>query len=283
LTGGTPGAARLVMVGCGNMGYALLTGWINARRIAPSDIMIVEPSDVLRARVAALGCRTVAHADAVPADGPLCVILAVKPQIIAHVAADYRRFAGGKTIFVSIAAGTTLQQLLLLLAPQTPVVRCVPNTPASVGDGLILSCANAFVTTTMKNDLDALFSANGKVVSIDDEQLLDAATAISGSGPAYVFSMIEALALAGEKVGLPRDLATQMSLQTFLGAASLAAKTGEEIGTLRAQVVSPNGTTAAALEIMNGNGQLTELMENAVAAAFKRAKELAAESERISG
>jgi pyrroline-5-carboxylate reductase len=273
---GQPGG--LLMVGCGNMGYALLTGWINAGCLAPRDVVVVEPSDALRARVDALGCRTVSSADALPADIPRYVVLAVKPQIIGRVAADYRRFGGGDTVFISIAAGTTLQQLLLLLSSRTPVIRCVPNTPAAVGDGLVLACANAFVSAAMRAETNALFAANGQVVAIDDETLLDAATAISGSGPAYVYSMIEALAAAGETIGLPQKLARQMSLQTFLGASSLAAKTGEEIATLRAQVVSPNGTTAAALAVMNGDGQLTRLFQDSVTAAFDRAKELASES-----
>ena len=266
---------KVVLAGCGNMGYAMLSGWVRGERLDPAEVMVVEPNAELRARAAALGVGVAADVSAL-ADGeaPALVVFAVKPQVIREVAAGYKGFAGRGTAFLSIAAGTTIATFEEVLGKDAAIVRCMPNTPAAIGKGMMVTCSNPHVTKDAQGFAAELLAASGEVASVDDEALMDAVTAVSGSGPAYIFHFIECLTAAGEKAGLPADTAKLLAMQTVFGAASLAAASDEEPGRLREQVTSPNGTTAAALGVLMGGDRLKTLVEEAVEAARKRSVEL---------
>jgi pyrroline-5-carboxylate reductase len=273
--GGLPMTIKLVLAGCGNMGYAMLSGWLKARKLDPADVFVVEPNTDLRNRAAALGCVSAADAGGIPAEAiPELVVIAVKPQVIRDVTAAYKRFSNGQTTFVSIAAGTPVATFEEVLGNRAPIMRCMPNTPAAIGKGMMVVFSNGLVSDETKRFVADLLSASGKVADIDDEGLMDAVTAVSGSGPAYIFHFIEALTVAAEKAGLPAETARLLAMQTVYGAASLAAESGEEPGVLRKQVTSPNGTTAAALAVLMGEDRLANLLTQAVEAARLRSIEL---------
>jgi pyrroline-5-carboxylate reductase len=266
---------RLVLAGCGNMGYAMLAGWLKAGKLEPDEVLVVEPNGDLRARAEALGCGGTADAAAIPADAvPQFVVLAVKPQVIRPVAETYRRFNDGRTTFVSVAAGTPVATLESSLGGKPPVMRCMPNTPAAIGKGMMVVFSNPRVAEPAKRQVLDLLSASGEVAMIEDEGLMDAVTAVSGSGPAYVFHFIEALTAAAQEAGLPEQTARLLAMQTVYGAATLAAQSREDPGVLRQQVTSPNGTTAAALGVLMGGDRLTKLVTEAVEAARLRSIEL---------
>src|SRR3954452_5844555 len=266
---------RLVLAGCGNMGYAMLSGWLKSGKLAPSAVFVVEPNAELRDRAVALGCGAAADAGAIPADAvPDLVVIAVKPQVIRDVTAAYKRFGDGRTTFVSIAAGTPVATFEHILGHLAPVIRCMPNTPAAIGKGMMVVYSNPLVTDDIRRFVAELLSASGVVTTIDDEGLMDAVTAVSGSGPAYIFHFIEALTVAAEKAGLPAATARLLAMQTVYGAASLAAESREDPAVLRKQVTSPNGTTAAALGVLMDEDRLTNLLTEAVDAARLRSIEL---------
>jgi pyrroline-5-carboxylate reductase len=267
---------RLVLVGCGNMGYAMLSGWVKSGKLTAEDVFVVEPNETLRERAAVLGCLTADNADAIAADVvPELVVIAVKPQVIRGVVEAYKRFGDGRTTFVSIAAGTAVATFEDILGNRAPVMRCMPNTPAAIGKGMMVVYSNHLVSDAAKRLVADLLSASGEVATIDDERLMDAVTAVSGSGPAYIFHFIEALTAAAQKAGLPAETAKLLAKQTVYGAASLAAESADEPGVLRQQVTSPNGTTAAALAVLMGEDRLTRLLTEAVEAARLRSIELA--------
>ena len=266
---------RLVLAGCGNMGYAMLSGWLKSGKLAPATVFVVEPNADLRQRAETLGCGVAADAGGIPADAvPALVVIAVKPQVIRDVTSAYKRFGDGRTTFVSIAAGTPVATFEAILGNRAPIARCMPNTPAAIGKGMMVVFSNRLVSDDSKRFIADLLSASGEVAEIDDEGLMDAVTAVSGSGPAYIFHFIEALTVAAEKAGLPTKTAKLLAMQTVYGAASLAAESGEEPGLLRQQVTSPNGTTAAALAVLMGEDRLTKLLTEAVEAARVRSVEL---------
>ncbi|MDX8463074.1 pyrroline-5-carboxylate reductase [Mesorhizobium humile] len=266
---------RLVLAGCGNMGYAMLSGWLKSAKLEPQAVFVVEPNAELRQRAEHLGCRAAAEATAIPADAvPDLVVIAVKPQVIREVTAHYKRFGDGRTSFLSIAAGTPVATFEDVLGELAPVIRCMPNTPAAIGKGMMVVFSNPLVSDDVRRFVVELLSASGVVTTIDDEGLMDAVTAVSGSGPAYIFHFIEALTIAAEKAGLPAETAKLLAMQTVFGAASLAAEADEEPGVLRQQVTSPNGTTAAALAVLMGGDRLTKLVTEAVEAARLRSIEL---------
>lgn len=262
------------LVGCGNMGSAMLKGWLADD---PSlSVVVVEPSDALRARAEAMGAQVVADASGMGGmDAPDLVILAVKPQLMSDVVPSYAHWAGGASTFVSIAAGTTMATLAELLPGDTPLIRCMPNTPAAIGAGMMVCCANDLTSDEARTLATRLLGASGEVDWIEDEALMDAVTAVSGSGPAYVFHLIECLAAAGVEMGLEPALSERMALQTVMGAGRLASEVETPPGTLREQVTSPGGTTAAALGVLMGDGRLQALMTDAVRAARDRGAELA--------
>ncbi|MDX8541071.1 pyrroline-5-carboxylate reductase [Mesorhizobium abyssinicae] len=266
---------RLVLAGCGNMGFAMLSGWLKSGKLAPQSVFVVEPNDALRKRAEALGCGVAADAAGIPADAvPSLAVIAVKPQVIREVTAAYTRFGDGRTTFLSVAAGTSVATFTSILGDSAPIVRCMPNTPAAIGKGMMVVFCNPLVSDETKRFVADLLSASGQVAEIDDEGLMDAVTAVSGSGPAYIFHFIEALTAAAEKAGLPARTAGLLAMQTVYGAASLAAESHEDPGVLRQQVTSPNGTTAAALAVLMGEERLTKLLTEAVEAARLRSIEL---------
>lgn len=268
-------SVTIVLVGCGNMGYAMLEGWLRSGRLVPDEVAVVEPNAGLHQRASALGASVHASAAELAAEiAPMLVILAVKPQVMQDVVPAYARFVAGNTTFLSIAAGTGIATIERLLGGEASVVRCMPNTPAAIGRGMMVTFANPRVTQAAREYIAALLSASGAVAEIADESLMDAVTAVSGSGPAYVFHFIECLAAAGEKAGLPRETAAELAMETVYGAASLAKESGEKPSRLREQVTSPNGTTAAALGVLMGEGRLERLVTEAVEAARRRGVEL---------
>ncbi|MBX3584146.1 MAG: pyrroline-5-carboxylate reductase [Rhizobiaceae bacterium] len=265
---------RVLLVGCGNMGFAMLSGWLASGKLTPSETLVIEPNDELRQRAAGVGAGVAASSAGLGPDvSPEIVVIAVKPQVLREVLAGYKGLAG-KSTFLSIAAGVGVSAFTEILGSGAAVVRCMPNTPASIGKGMMVLFSNANVSEQAKQFVNDLMSASGEVATIDDEGLMDAVTAVSGSGPAYVFHFIECLTAAAAKAGLPADVARLLAMQTVNGAAALAAESREDPAVLRRQVTSPNGTTAAALEVLMGEDRLKNLVAEAVEAARARSVEL---------
>jgi len=259
----------VLLVGCGRMGGALLSGWI-AKGFDPSAIVVVEP------QLAPDGMMGVSSFKDIPKDfRPDVVLLAVKPQVMDEVLPPYARYAA-HALFLSIAAGRTLASFERILGPETAIVRSMPNTPAAVGRGITVACANRIASKLQKARAEELLSAVGEVAWVEEESLLDAVTAVSGSGPAYVFLLAETLAKAGEKAGLEPGLAAKLARATVFGSGELLYRLDSPPAILRQNVTSPGGTTAAALAVlMAQNGGLQPLIDEAVAAAAKRSRELA--------
>jgi pyrroline-5-carboxylate reductase len=262
----------LALIGAGNMGGALLSGWL-ARGIDTSVITAIDPNTPPAASRS--GIRL--------ASGPAglgkfdVLVIAIKPQLFADVLPGLAHLCGPQTAVVSVAAGQTIKSIAHRLGHSGAIIRTMPNTPALIGKGVTGAFANAACTTDQKARVNGLLEAVGKVAWVDDESLIDAVTAVSGSGPAYVFHLVEAMAEAGRKAGLPADLAMLLARETVSGAGELLARSSEPASRLRENVTSPKGTTAAALEVLMGEGGLAPLMERAVAAAKQRAQELAGE------
>jgi len=259
---------KLLLVGCGKMGGAMLRGIVAAR--LASDIVVIEPSPPSLS-----GVTWHASPDQLnPAFTPDVVIIAVKPQMIAEALPPYARFANA--VFLSIAAGITLDKLATLLGnPKAAIIRTMPNLPASIGQGMTVAIANAYVTAAQRGLCDRLLCAIGQTAWGEDENLLDAVTALSGNGPAYVFALCEAMEKAGVELGLSPTLSAQLARHTIIGSGALLAATSDSAGDLRRAVTSPKGTTEAALTQLLGQGGLNELMHKAMTAALQRAKELA--------
>lgn len=263
----------LLLAGCGNMGAALLQGWIDSG--IPADaIRIIEPSGADRA--VAAGADAAQVFTSAPADGiiPRAIVLAVKPQIMASVAPALRPLIGADTLVISIAAGTTLKTLANLTGGHARLIRSMPNTPAAVGRGATVMVARPEVSAEERALTRTLLSAVGAAYEVEDEALMDAVTALSGSGPAYVFYMIECLARAGAELGLPPALALDLARDTVAGAGELAIRSQEDPSTLRIQVTSPNGTTAAGLGVLMSEQGLAPLIRETLTAAADRSREL---------
>lgn len=268
-----PAPRTLLLVGCGRMGTALLRGWL-ARDVA-AQFVVVEPEGAPPELAEAANVAFHRDPDTLPQRlAPTAVVFAVKPQTIDAVLASYRRWAAPATVFLSIVAGKTLAGIARHLGPAA-LVRTMPNLPAAIGRGFTVACANPQVTTDQRRLCEALLGAVGESAWVDDERLLDAVTAVSGSGPAYVFLLIEALARAGEQEGLPPDLAMQLARATVAGAGELARRSGESPAALRESVTSPGGTTRAALDVLMAADGLEPLIGRAVAAAASRSRVLA--------
>ena len=266
---------KLVLVGCGNMGYAMLAGWCGSGRIDANEIVVVEPVNALRQRAEELGVTALSAFEDIPQEAkPSLIVFAVKPQMMAVVVPAYQQFVDAGATVVSIAAGTRIAFFEKVFGPGTPVIRCMPNTPAAIGAGMMVTTTNTNVSPETSRFVDNLLSASGEVASVEDENMMDAVTAVSGSGPAYVFHFIESLTSAGIDAGLPPDTAAKLAGQTVLGAAMLAAQSTETPSTLRERVTSPNGTTAAALSVLMGNDRMKKMVSEAVNAARRRSIEL---------
>jgi len=261
----------ILLAGAGKMGGAMLTGWL-ARGLDASRVVVVEPqpSEEIRA-LAAQGVRLNPTAKDIGAVATL--VVALKPQTFAEAGADLKPFAAADTLVVSIMAGTTIASLQRVCGGS--VVRAMPNTPAAIGRGITVAVAADDVSAAQRAVADALLHAMGSVEWVDDEGLMDAVTAVSGSGPAYIFLLAEELARAGVKAGLPVELATRLARETVAGSGELLHRSDLPSATLRQNVTSPGGTTAAALEVLMGADGLQQLMIRAIAAATRRSKQLA--------
>ena len=266
-------AGTIVLVGAGKMGSAMLDGWI-ALGLAPSRVAVIEPQP--SAEISALAARGLKlnPAPRAVAD-PAVIVIAVKPQSAAEVVPAAAPLVGPSTVVVSIMAGQRLASLERALPAGSAVVRTMPNTPAAIGRGITVAVANARVSAPQRDLAQRLLAAIGAVEWVDDEGLLDAVTAVSGSGPAYVFLLAEALAQAGAAAGLPADLAERLARATVAGSGELLHRSPLDAATLRRNVTSPGGTTEAALALLMGREGLGPVMQQAVAAATRRSRELA--------
>lgn len=259
----------LVLLGCGKMGSAMLAGWLRQGLPARSvHVIDPQPSDWLRA--------SGVHLNGVVPARPALVLIAVKPQMMADALPRLADMGNGTTLFVSVAAGITLSFLEEVLGDKTPIVRSMPNTPAAVAQGITAIVGNAVVGEAELSEAEALLSAVGEVVCVASEAQMDAVTGVSGSGPAYVFHLIETLAAAGAAQGLDDAVAMQLAKATVAGAGALALSSEDSPSQLRVNVTSPNGTTQAALEVlMDETRGFPDLIGRAVEAATQRSRELA--------
>lgn len=262
-------AARgLVLLGCGKMGSAMLAGWLDGG-LTPASVWVLDPhpSDWVQAQGVNLNTD-------IPA-APAIVLVAVKPQMMADALPSLASMGDGGTLFLSIAAGTPLSFFEQVLGRNTPVIRAMPNTPAAIGRGITALIGNARAGNDHMDLAETLLAAIGQTVRLDTEAQMDAVTGVSGSGPAYVFHLIETLAAAGVAQGLPDAMAMQLAKATVAGAAALADTSEDSPAQLRKNVTSPNGTTQAALEVlMDEKNGFPALLPRAVAAAAQRSKEL---------
>ena len=259
----------IALAGAGKMGGAMLTGWL-AQGLDAARVVVIEPAP--SAEISALATRGVRinPGAAGPAD---TLVVAVKPQMFREAGARLKSLVGDNTLVVSIMAGTTIASLQEVCGGA--VVRAMPNTPAAIGRGITVAVAAGNVSPAQRATADALLRATGSVEWVEAESLMDAVTAVSGSGPAYVFLLAEELARAGVAAGLPEALATKLARETVAGSGELLHRSELSSATLRQNVTSPGGTTAAALAVLMGADGLQQLMTRAVAAATARSKDLA--------
>jgi pyrroline-5-carboxylate reductase len=264
---------RVLLIGFGNMGQALARGWLAHGREAAS-VRVVEAADAARAVAVELGLDAVAEIDKTE-QGADVIVLAVKPNQLVSVLPAAARRAGTDALVLSIAAGKTLAQIEAGLGASLAVVRAMPNTPAAIGQGMTALVGNARVSQRHQSLATDLMAAVGAVAWLADEAQMDAVTAVSGSGPAYVFLLVECLEQAGRELGLDAGLARQLAVTTIAGAGRYAASVPLDPAELRRRVTSPNGTTQAALDVLMGAGGLQPLVTRAVRAAAARSRELA--------
>ncbi|WP_333714530.1 pyrroline-5-carboxylate reductase [Yoonia sp.] len=259
----------LVMLGCGKMGSAMLRGWLRTG-LPPQSVYVIDPhpSDWVKTQGVRINADLPAH--------PAIAVIAVKPQMMAEALPDVGALGDGQTLVISVAAGTPIATFEKVLGDKTPIVRAMPNTPAAIGHGITALIGNANVDEDGMLMAEALLLSVGECVRLDNEDQMDAVTAVSGSGPAYVFHLIETLAAAGVAEGLPPALAMELAKATVGGAGELAETSDEDPAQLRINVTSPNGTTQAALEVlMDAETGFPALLRRAVAAAARRSQELA--------
>lgn len=262
----------VVLVGAGNMGGAMLKGWVQ-NGMEPEKITVLDPGVSDQVKSTLLKSK-IWHAET-PAgvSAPDVLVLAIKPQMMAQVLPTLSALVSEHTVVVSVAAGTTLSTITDALG-DVAAIRVMPNTPSLVLRGMSVGCANAKTSDEQRSYVNDLMSAIGMVEWVEDEKLIDAVTAVSGSGPAYVFHLAECMAEAGIKAGLPDELAMTLAVQTISGAGELLRLSDDAPATLRKNVTSPNGTTAAALDVLMGENAMQELLAKAIMAAKKRSEEL---------
>ncbi|MES5484863.1 pyrroline-5-carboxylate reductase [Bradyrhizobium sp. INPA03-11B] len=264
-------SGTIALAGAGKMGGAMLTGWL-AQGLAPTQVAVIDPH--LSPEISALAAKGVRLNPQPTELGTVdTLVVAVKPQSFRDAGGALKALVGPSTLVVSIMAGTTIAALEEVVGGA--VVRAMPNTPAAIGRGITVAAPSKRVTAAQRAMTDALLKATGLVEWVDDEGLMDAVTAVSGSGPAYVFLLAEELARAGVAAGLPEQLATTLARATVAGSGELLHRSDLPSATLRQNVTSPGGTTAAALEVLMANDGLQPLMTRAIAAATRRSKELA--------
>ena len=266
---------HLLLLGAGKMGGAMLDGWL-ARGLNPKNVIVVDP--MAGKPIKALAKRGLSLN---PKPGPkskaeaAAIIIAVKPQMAVEAVPALGLYVGKSTLVVSIMAGRTISFLEANLPPGTAIVRAMPNTPAAIGRGITVAVPNAKVSARQRKLTTDLLAATGTVEWVDDETLIDAVTATSGSGPAYVFLLVEAMTKAAIAAGLPADLAGRLARETVAGSGELLHQSDLDAATLRQNVTSPGGTTAAALAVLMGPAGFDELLNKAIAAATNRSRELA--------
>lgn len=263
----------VVLIGAGNMGGAMLSGWLKSG-VPGSAVVVVDPgpSPAMMSTISDAGAT---HVTAVPADLKAGVLfLAVKPQMMEAVLPAVKNVVGPQTVVVSVAAGKTLAFLERHLG-EAAMVRAMPNTPAMVGRGVTGAFANPRVSAKQRDGVNALLRVSGPVEWVPAESDIDSVTALSGSGPAYVFYLVECMAEAGRKLGLQADLAMRLARETVAGAGELLHQSPDDAARLRQNVTSPGGTTAAALSVLMAEDGMQPLFDEAIAAARKRAEELA--------
>lgn len=265
-------SGRLVLLGAGKMGLAMLDGWLG-RGLDPRNLIILEPQPAKA--VKALTRRGVSLNPKGKPQDAAAIVIAVKPQHAPDAIPALKPLIGKSTLAVSIMAGRPLRFLEDVLPSGTAIVRAMPNTPASIGRGITVACPNARVTVHQRKQASDLLAAIGTVEWTDNEALIDAVTALSGSGPAYVFLLVEAMANAGIAAGLPPALAARLARETVAGSGELLHRSDLDAAVLRQNVTSPGGTTAAALEVLMGPGGFDALLTRAIAAATRRSRELA--------
>jgi pyrroline-5-carboxylate reductase len=263
----------LVLVGAGKMGGALLEGWLRLG-LDPARVAVIEPQpSPAMTELTDKGLRLNPPMNDLPQ--PAAVVIAVKPQNAAQIMPWLAPTVQSGTVVLSIMAGKTLGFLAETLPAEAAIVRSMPNLPASIGRGITVAVPNRHVTPSQRALADKLLMAAGGVEWVADEGLLDPVTAVSGSGPAYVFLLAESLAKAGAAAGLPPDLAMRLARATLAGAGELLERSPLDAATLRQDVTSPGGTTAAALEVLMAEDGIDRLLRAAVAAATRRSRELA--------
>ncbi len=263
----------IVLVGAGKMGGAMLEAWLGLG-LSPTSVVVIEPQPM--PELTTLAKRGLALNPATPAARKAsAIVLAVKPQVAPAVVPTLAPLLAPDTVVLSIMAGRTLGFLAGALPRNTALVRAMPNTPAAIGRGITVAVPNAMVSQRQRELAHALLAATGLVEWVEDEALMDAVTAVSGSGPAYVFLLAEALSAAGAAAGLPAELASKLARATVSGSGELLNRSSLDPATLRQNVTSPGGTTAAALDVLMAGDGMTELMNRAVAAATRRSRELA--------
>ena len=259
----------LVLLGCGKMGSAMLAGWLG-NGLNPQNVHVIDPapSEWLRA--------TNVHLNAPLPQTPAVVLIAVKPQMMGAALPTLQKMGNANTLFLSVAAGISIQTYEDILGPRTPIIRAMPNTPAAINRGITALIGNGMATPAHLELAETLLGAVGQTIRLTDEGQMNAVTAVSGSGPAYVFHLIETLAAAGVAQGLPPDMAMALAKATVGGAGQLAEDADDSPAQLRINVTSPNGTTQAALNVlMDPDTGFPALMAKAVKAAADRSKELA--------
>lgn len=266
---------HVALIGCGKMGSAMAQGWLVQGHIAKLTLIDPYSGEDLTNIPSKTSCsysQTAADSDIANAE---LVILAVKPQIMSEICASIKDIINSNATIMSIAAGKSIKSFEDIFGSDRPIIRVMPNTPAAVGKGMSVMVANNHVSTDVKEQALALLQVSGKAEIIDDENLMNAVTAVSGSGPAYIFLLIEAMSNAGIKAGLPEDIAQTLARQTVIGSAYLAEDMADiPAATLRENVTSPGGTTQAALDILMAENGLKDLMDKAIMAAKKRGEEL---------
>jgi pyrroline-5-carboxylate reductase len=262
----------LVLVGAGKMGSAMLDGWLG-RGLDPKKITVIEPQPVKA--VKALARRGVKLNPKNKIGAASAIVIAVKPQSAPEALPPLARYIDKATLVLSIMAGRTIGFLEKSLPTGTAIVRAMPNTPAAIGRGISVVVANAKISKRQRKQASDLLAAIGKVEWVLDEALMDAVTALSGSGPAYIFLLAECMARAGVAAGLPPDLATRLARETVAGSAELLHRSDIDAAMLRQNVTSPGGTTAAALEVLMGPGGFDQLLTRAIDAATRRSRDLA--------
>lgn len=268
-------SGRLVLIGAGKMGTAMLQGWLDAG-ITGDQVTIFDPAPPPET-MAVIAQHAISHNPPVDSVEDIeAILVAVKPQMVDEVLPTMAGLASDKPLVVSVVAGKTIAAFRQHFGAATPVIRTIPNTPAAVGRGITAMAASDGVSARQSDLAMALLASLGEVVTVADETLIDACTAISGSGPAYIFYMTECMTEAAVELGLPADVAEQLARATVAGAGELMRATGTPAGTLRENVTSPNGTTYAALQVLMADADgMKQLLTRATAEAERRSRELA--------